>query len=332
MFQQQFYGQSQQPPRRNQERQEMFDRDEIARRERAERMAENLQQANPHQRPVYMMNGKFSQQPDFGQLYHERTPSVLSFDEQQSVKSKKAGSKKANGSQVKAQTARTARNRVHEELLDPVVIDEIRGIKNDLAYLEKDLSYVFPDFAHVQPFYKQQASFKHLDSTARPAEKSSSIDRPVKEVAVQAKQQSREAPKKTNKYIQNYLDKYESGDQDLRTIDNSLQQKAANERMKATLPKTKPAAPREPQKHQPASNLYPLVSEPLTFDSHIPSHNASGLSLASNSSKRKENFENFRRNYFGDGGHAAPADPIEDRMSKFTRNNAQPAYKPPQFK
>ena len=384
MYNQQIYNQ-QQGQRHHLERKEMSGRDEYLSQDfvRVEnrgnpygamggRTDVHLQQ----QRPVYGLDERFQFNNHYAEMYHQRTPSLLSVDDQQSTNSKTMKSNKSQKNKnvrEAPQKTKSYRNPVkyfREDIINEEVIDEIKAINSDMKYLEKDLTYVFPGFKLATPFFlMKNPPTHHLESTTvrkQTAQRSISREDPVREVRVESKDKVKEIrphpdipnKKKVNKYVQNYMDKYEpelkEGERanlgkvkgyqgemkeanlktkqpDASLLYHNKHNPADNMRHKVQKPNLEHQPDLQSTRHDPSSafNL-PTNTENIQFESTMNhAHNQSNVSSTSSKSKRRENFENFKRNYFGMQDNDTPKQNNirkqegEDGMDRFTRTSKE---------
>jgi len=185
-------------------------------------------------------------------------------------------------------------------MLDPVALEEIRAIKDDLAYIERDLAYNFKGIMKVVPYYKQNQPLPAPEKKSSKAPKNSLPPKEPKE-------------KKVNKYVQNFLDKY-----DQPQLNMTQPPPAPRPAPKSSQPQDRELAKTLPKAAQAR------VDDSISFfgdknDGYSQddggSLRVSQMSHASTQSKRRESFEKFKRNYFPSQQQA----PVEDLAKKFTR-------------
>lgn len=248
-------------------------------------------------------------------------------------KSKKSASK---------QKASTARSKTHPDLdgaLSLETIETIRTIKDEIAFLERDLSYTFKNYMRIVPFYKLPKPPKDVEMVSSKSTRPPTPIEPISKPKLETK--------KTNKYIQNYIDKYEAPVMNTQKPKIDLPPSYPERDYASTIPKpSKPPEDRNPGKPKKTSyDLYkkaPVVAndsmsfdgqdrvkdqyqtltldqEGFNLDSNIHSLRNSNVSRASNGSKRRESFENFRRQYFQDTTVKPNFVPQQSVVKKFTR-------------
>lgn len=249
------------------------------------------------------------------------------------TKSKKGSTK------PKSVTARPIIYSEHDGLLNSETIDTIRSIKDDISYLERDLTFTFKNYKKITPFYNLPKPPKEVEI---PTTKSTRPPTPNELVS-----HPKQNPKKVNKYIQNYLEKYEPDEPVSQVTKPNVFQELNHAEFNSTIPKPTKApeqkAVSKPQKtsHELYKKLQPvqndsmsfdgssrprdqyqtltLDQEGINFDSNIHSLRNSQVSRASTGSKRRESFENFKRQYFQDTSVRPNLIPPQAVSKKFTR-------------
>lgn len=246
---------------------------------------------------------------------------------------------KKGSTKPKAVTTRPKHNTDFDSLLNSETIDAIRTIKEEVSYLERELGFTFKNFKKIVPFYNLPKPPKEIElstsKTTRPPTSSDQVSLSKKE------------PKKVNKYIQNFFEKYENEEPVSQGIKSNTFVPHQQAEFNSTIPKpTKPPEPKTNNKAQKTSqDLYKrssplhndsmsfdgssrprdqyqtltLDQEGINFDSNIQSLRNSQMSRASTGSKRRESFENFKKQYFQDTSirpNLVPQPPIS---KKFTR-------------
>ena len=252
--------------------------------------------------------------------------------------SKKKGSKISKKS--KAASSRGSVIHENRELLNMERIYQIRGITDELGLMEKELCYTFKNFRKVTPFYKLKVPLKGVEIV------STTNSRPKTPTSVSISSQPTES-KKSNKYLQNYFKKYEPEDAQAEPIDEDPLRMQPEREFSSTMPKaTKPPQinPAKPQAKRSVKDLYkgllssndalsfdgqdrhkdqfnpiPGDQDTIGFDSNVHSLRASQVSRTSSGSKRRESFDNFRRQYFADTNLKQNVVPPSSVAKKFTR-------------
>lgn len=239
----------------------------------------------------------------------------------------------------KAVTARSKANMQQGDLLDNETIEAIRSIKDDVAYLERDLAYTFKNYRSIVPFYKLPRPPKEVDAVSikstRPPTPSETTNKPKAE------------PKKSNKYIQNYFEKYEADTIGSQKRSADLTAGYPEREFASTIPKsTKPPENKTASKPKKTSqDLYKraqvatndsmsfdgqsrprdqhqtltMDQEGINFDSNVHSLRNSEMSRVSTGSRRRESFENFKKQYFKDTSIRQNVMPVQSVVKKFTR-------------
>lgn len=241
-------------------------------------------------------------------------------------------------SKVKSATTRQKAFHESDGLLNIETIETIKGIKDEIGYLERDLALTFKNYKKIVPFYKLPKPPKEVELASNKSIKPQIQTEPT---AI-----PKGEPKKGNKYIQNFFEKYEPEPTMMQGSSGRSNKVEPTQDFNSTLPKpSKPDVKAVPKPKKTSQDLYrkqpgasidsltyddpsrardqyqtlTMDQEGLNFDSHLNSLHNSQVSRASTGSKRRESFENFKRQYFNDTSVKPSLVPPQAVAKKFTR-------------
>lgn len=269
---------------------------------------------------------------------HGRFPKDYLLPDQRSTSSSKRSTKKST-KKSKSESSRLTITSEAGDLLNLDRLYQIKGIKDDVTQLERDLAFIFKGYMKVVPFYKLSKLPKGIEGGAtKPSRPPTPIESSVKSKPPE--------PKKTNKYIQNYLQKYEPEAVDAVSdmgdpFGLRPEKELASTMPKPSKPQTKPAKPKREKsvkdlykaqgshddalsfdghdRHRDQFNQGTTEHDTIGFDSNMHSLRGSEVSRVSSGSNRRESFENFRRQYFADTSMKQQPAIATTVAKKFTR-------------